>query len=416
MEIGERQGLDERRRRLEVGVGLAGEARDDVGAEAEVGDRGRQALDQRPVHPDVVRPPHRPQHPVRARLKRDVEVSADPAVADDQLDQLLGEVRGQHGRQAQPAEPADVEEPLDQRRQRRPRLEVPAVVAEVHAGEDHLDVAGAHERLDLVDHGLDGLAPAPAPRERDDAEAAAVLAAVLHLHEGARVAGRDVPDGDDRQCPRLEDVAHLDERPDALPRLVEEARQGLAVLGAEDDVHSGDRRDRVRVGLGVAAGHHDHRVRVPRDGAPDGLPVRVVGAGRHRAGVDHVDLRRRLERHRAEALGLEESLDLRRVVLVQLAPERRERDGHRGQALTSRHFARRRWGFDCGHGLTPLGKQLYGSQGPTPVRKRAGRTRRRRPRPWTSGRSPGGRRRGAPAGTRGCARAPAAGRSSPATR
>ena len=146
----------------------------------------------------------------------------------------------------------------------------------------------------------------------------------------------------------------------------------------------GDRRDRVRVRLGVAPRHHDHRVRVPRDGAPDGLAVRVVRAGRHRARVDHVDLRRRLERHRAEALGLEERLDLRRVVLVQLAPERRERHCHRGQASLS---------DNCPHAPAPTSgaidrRQSLRGQGLTPVRKRAGRTRRRRPRPWTSGRSP----------------------------
>ena len=195
-------------------------------------------------------------------------------------------------------------------------------------------MAGAHERLDLVDHGLDRLAPAPAPGERDDAEAAAVLAAVLHLHECSRLPGSDSPDRDGRKRPRLEHVAHPHERADALPGLVRRPGQRLPVLGAENQVHAGDRRDRVRIGLGVAPRDHDHRFRVPRDRAADGLPVRVVGTSRHGAGVDHVDLRRCLERHREEALGLEKSLDLRRVVLVQLASERRERDRHRSPSLT----------------------------------------------------------------------------------
>ena len=61
-------------------------------------------------------------------------------------------------------------------------------MAEVHAGEDDLRIAGGDETLDLLDHDLDRLAPAPAPGEGHDAEAAAVLAAVLDLHEGPRVA------------------------------------------------------------------------------------------------------------------------------------------------------------------------------------------------------------------------------------
>ena len=220
---------------------------------------------------DGVRPPHRPEHPVRAGLERHVEVAADPALADDQLDQLLREVGRQHRGQAQAAEPADVEEPAHQGGQRRSRAEVPAVVAEVDAGEDDLRVAGGDEPLDLLDHDLDRLAPAPAAGERHDAEAAAMLAPVLDLHERPRVARGEAPERDDGQRRAGEDVAHLDERPGALPRLGQELRQGVPVARPEDDVDPGDRGDRVGVRLRVAPGDDDHGPGVPRD-RPAGWP------------------------------------------------------------------------------------------------------------------------------------------------
>ena len=126
VEVRERQGLDQRLGRLEVGVGLPREPRDDVGAEAEIGDGPREPLDEGAVHRDRVRPPHRPEHPVRAGLERHVQVAADPALADEQLDQLLGEVGRQHGGQAEPGQPADVEEPAHQGGERRPGARGPS--------------------------------------------------------------------------------------------------------------------------------------------------------------------------------------------------------------------------------------------------------------------------------------------------
>ena len=268
-----------------------------------------------------------------------------------------------------------------------------------------LRVAGVHEPLDLLDDDLDGLAPAPAPGERHDAEAAAVLAAVLHLHEGSRVPRRESPDRDDRERPRLEDVAHLDERARALPDLLEERRQGVPVLGAEDQVHPGDRRDRLRVGLRVAPGHDDHRLGIPRDGATDRLAIRVVGAGRHGAGVDDVHLRRGLERHRPES------------------PAPRAGPGpppcRTGSACTRASRTRPSPGsgldFDF-HASRERPAAIVWKSRSDPARRRAGRTRRRRPRPWTSGSWRSGRRRGALAGTRGSARAAAAGSWRRATR
>src|SRR5262249_37170103 len=147
----------------------------------------------------------------------------------------------------------------------RPWVEVPAVVAEVHPGEDDLRVAGAHEPLDLGDDGLDWLAPAPAPGVGHDAEAAAMLAAVLDLDERAGVSGGESPDRDHGIRPPSEHVAHADQRANAFARLVEEAWQRVTIPGPEDQIDAGDGRDRLGIGLGVAAGDHDHRTWVPRD-------------------------------------------------------------------------------------------------------------------------------------------------------
>ena len=64
-----------------------------------------------------------------------------------------------------------------------------AVARDIHPGQHHLPVARRDQRAHLGDHGADRHAAAGAAAERDDAEGAAMIAALLHLHEGARAAG-----------------------------------------------------------------------------------------------------------------------------------------------------------------------------------------------------------------------------------
>ena len=69
--------LDDLERLLEVALGLAREADDDVGRQREVGDRVAQLVDERQVALAPVRAPHRLEDARRARLERQVRVLAD---------------------------------------------------------------------------------------------------------------------------------------------------------------------------------------------------------------------------------------------------------------------------------------------------------------------------------------------------
>src|SRR6185295_20029104 len=76
----------------------------------------------------------------------------------------------------------------DQLAELRHARQVRAVARDVDAGEHHLAIAIGHEPAHLLDHLAHGHRARIAAAIRDDAERAAVVAAVLHLHEGARSA------------------------------------------------------------------------------------------------------------------------------------------------------------------------------------------------------------------------------------
>ena len=79
--------LDEAHRLREIGVGLAGEADDEVGGERDLRPLGPQPPHDRLVLERRVAALHRGQHAVRARLHRQMQVGhelADPAVGGDQ--------------------------------------------------------------------------------------------------------------------------------------------------------------------------------------------------------------------------------------------------------------------------------------------------------------------------------------------
>ena len=147
-----------------------------------------------------------------------------------------------------------------------------AVARDVDAGEHHLAVAvldePAHLRDDLA-HRHRARVPAP---ERDDAEGAAVVAAVLHLHEGARVA-LDAVDEVQRGLAHRHDVVDADflfgveaERCCAgVPRCsAQNAGADLLRRCRARPRHFGHGGEGLRLGLRRAARDHDFRARRAR--------------------------------------------------------------------------------------------------------------------------------------------------------
>ena len=98
---GESDLAHERERRLEIGVGLAGEADDEVGGEGDVGARAAHALDDVEIVAPRVAAVHRGQDAVGARLHRQMQIGRERRVLGVGGDQLLVHVVGVRGRIAQ---------------------------------------------------------------------------------------------------------------------------------------------------------------------------------------------------------------------------------------------------------------------------------------------------------------------------
>ena len=315
----------------------------------------------------------------------------------DHLEQLGREVGGQDRGEAQPAERGHpILDGAHQPGQAPARGEVPAVVAEVDPGQRDLAVAGLDESPDLVDHGRRGLAPARPARRRHDAEGAPVLAAVLHLDEGARAAGdaRERRGGDGAGAGH---VAHLDPRAGPLRAVRQQLGQPVLLQIAQHEVHPGDARHRLGVDLGQAPRHHQQRAGMRARDPPDGLAVGEVGARGDRARVHDVDVGHGPGGSDPEPVPLHEGGHLLGLDLVEPAAEGRE--GHGGPADRPRPAPPA--GASRGHAGTASLSWPHAAPMSSPLLQR------------TVAVIPRSRRR---PGSPGCARAAVAGSPSPASR
>src|SRR5712691_715614 len=244
----------------------------------------------------------------------------------DSLDQGRREVGREHGREPEPAKALHFGQSGQQGGEAGSRQEIPAIVAYVHPGERDLTIAGPDQGLDLLDDRLRLLAPAPSARRWHDAEGAAMLAAVLDLHEGPRASGNP-GDQRPRHFSSFGDLPYPHLRPVPLDERAQQLREPVLLAIAEHEVHAGHARQRGRVGLGQAAGDDDERGGIRPGDAPYGLAVGEVGAARHRAGIDHVDLCRLPVLDRSKARLLDERAQLLGLDLVEPAAERGKADG-----------------------------------------------------------------------------------------
>src|SRR4029453_17344945 len=92
--------LHDLERLLEVALGLAGEADDDVGRQREVRDPGAEVVHEAQVALAAVRASHRLEDARRARLEREVRVLADGAALGHRRDHLAAEVLRMRAREA----------------------------------------------------------------------------------------------------------------------------------------------------------------------------------------------------------------------------------------------------------------------------------------------------------------------------
>ena len=190
VEVGERVVAHEPDRLLEVGVRLAREARNDVGAEPEPRDPRERALDGPTVLRGGVAAAHRAQDAVGAALQRVVQHRAEPRLrlAHQRDDLLLGRAR-LDGTHPDPREAGERGDGADEGGE-RPAALPPA--GDVHAGEDDLAVSAGDERGAFGEDLVEGPRARLAARVGDDAVGAAERAAVLDLDECAHSVGKSL--------------------------------------------------------------------------------------------------------------------------------------------------------------------------------------------------------------------------------
>ena len=105
---------DDPQRRLELGLGLAGEADDEVAGDGDVGARGADPVEDAQIGIGVVAAVHRLQHAVAARLHRQMQIGHQLFDLGMGADQALGHVVGMAGRVADAGEARQRVERADQ--------------------------------------------------------------------------------------------------------------------------------------------------------------------------------------------------------------------------------------------------------------------------------------------------------------
>ena len=135
-----------------------------------------------------VPPLHPLQDQVVARLQRQVQVRHQPRLAGDRLDRAAGPPRPSRSRRAAAAAgpaPPRGSPPPDRRAAPPPSRSAPQLVRSTPVSTTSLKPRSTSRR-DLLDHRGGRHAARVPPPVGDDAEGAAVVAAVLHLHVGPR--------------------------------------------------------------------------------------------------------------------------------------------------------------------------------------------------------------------------------------
>ena len=261
-------------------LGLGGKAGDQVGADRDPGPQRPRPRDRRRRIGAQMAALHALQDQVAARLQRQVQMRHQPRLLAQQPPEVVIDRRGIQRRQPQPLQLGHQgEQPPHQLAQSRRPRQVGAVRGDVDAGQHHLLVPRLDQGANLRHHRADRHAAVGAAAERDDAERAAMVAALLHLHEGPRPAG-EFGDQMRRRLARRHDVGHRARgarRPAFRPQLVRVAQHA---------VHAGQLRPRRRIDLRRAAGDHDARTWPLARRATDRLARLALRLGRHRAGVD----------------------------------------------------------------------------------------------------------------------------------
>ena len=234
----------------------------------------------------VVAPLHALEDEIVAGLQRQMQVRHQPRLVAQCVEQIVVGLHRVDRRQPQPRQLGNLpQNALDQRAQPRRAGKIRAVVGDIDAGEHQLTMAVRDQAARLRHAVVDRQRARIAAPERNDAERAAMVAAVLHLQEGARMALDNV-----HRVPCVpfhrHDVADGDTRAVVGPRICPCSRVELFLV-ADDAVDLRHGRERAWLGLRRAAGDHDARIGPLALDAPDGLARLPHRFGGNSAGIYH---------------------------------------------------------------------------------------------------------------------------------
>src|SRR5215469_1315600 len=249
---------------------------------------------------------------------------------DDAIAQLLGIERTD----PYSFERASLGDHLEQVGQLNRRLEVLAVATEMHSGEDDLADAARVKIVQRRHHASRLDAAGTAARERHDTEGAELIASLLQLKERARMTvERHRGHLDRRLLPaQIRDHHALDRaQSHRTLELVEPSKP-------DDGVDFGCLSQNIRARLRQASGHHDARLGIEPARTPRKPQAFDVGAIGNRASIDDINVGAIGELATRHAARAQSRLKYRRIVLIDLASERRDRIrvSHAYAVLTAR--------------------------------------------------------------------------------
>ena len=294
MQMREPAFLDQIERAGEHGLGLGRKTGDDVAAEHHVGPQPAHLSAERDGVGAQVPALHALQDEIVAGLQREMQVRHQPRVGRERVEQVgIGLHRIDRG-EPQPLELRHVfQDLLHQRAEPGRARKILAVAGEIDAGEHDLAIAARAQRAHLRHHLAHRHRTRIAAAIRDDAEGAAVVAAVLHLHEGARVpfdAVDEMRGGLRHRHDVVDDDLFLGRDAEGARASTSRcARQTCALSFSSlprTSGHLGHVREGCGLGLRRAAGDHDARRRPLALEPADRLARLPHRFGGHRAGVD----------------------------------------------------------------------------------------------------------------------------------
>ncbi len=168
-------------------LGLPGEADDDVGGDRGVGHRRPYPLDDPEETLLAVGTAHPPQHRVRSRLQRHVQLRTHGLRHRHRLDHVIGEVARMRRGEPDPLQAVDRPAGAQQGRERPRVAQRPAIGVHVLAEQSDLQNAFGDQRLDLGENVPGATVGLRAAQARHDAEGAGVVAADADTHPGRMV-------------------------------------------------------------------------------------------------------------------------------------------------------------------------------------------------------------------------------------